>query len=276
MEVLFGGISSVLYGAADFLGGEGARRAPAASIVFWAGVISFPLILVVALLVGGQAGPADYLLGAAAGASGGIGLVFLFAGLGRGQAAAVAPVAAALAAVLPVAVAVIDGERPTTLSWVGVAVAVPAIVLCSWMAEFGEIFGGSLRYGVAAGLGFGGFTALIRYTSYESNLLPLVTSRASTMLIVSIIAGAGIWRLVGFGSVPRSIVVGNALLDVTGNVTLLIALRAGSLALAAVAASFYPAVTVILARVVNAEHLRRRQFVGLALTLLALTAIALG
>lgn len=276
MEVLFGGISSALYGGADFLGGEGARRAPAASIVFWAGVISFPLILVVALLVGGQAGPADYLLGAAAGASGGIGLVFLFAGLGRGQAAAVAPVAAALAAVLPVAVAVIDGERPTTLSWVGVAVAVPAIVLCSWMADPGETLGGSLRYGVAAGLGFGGFTALIRFTSSESNLLPLVTSRASTMLIVSIIAGVGIWRLVGFGSVPRSIVVGNALLDVTGNVTLLIALRAGSLALAAVAASFYPAVTVILARVVNAEHLRRRQFVGLALTLLALTAIALG
>ena len=276
MEVLFGGISSVLYGAADFLGGEGARRAPAASIVFWAGVISFPLILVVALLVGGQAGPADYLLGAAAGASGGIGLVFLFAGLGRGQAAAVAPVAAALAAVLPVAVAVIDGERPTTLSWVGVAVAVPAIVLCSWMADPGETLGGSLRFGVAAGLGFGGFTALIRFTSSESNLLPLVTSRASTMLIVSFIAGVGVWRLVGFGSVPRSIVVGNALLDVTGNVMLLIALRAGSLALAAVAASFYPAVTVILARVVNAEHLRRRQFVGLALTLLALTAIALG
>jgi drug/metabolite transporter (DMT)-like permease len=276
VEVLFGGISSVLYGAADFLGGEGARRAPAASIVFWAGVISFPLILVVALVVGGQAGQADYLLGAAAGASGGIGLVFLFAGLGRGQAAAVAPVAAALAAVLPVAVAVIDGERPTTLSWVGVAVAVPAIVLCSWMADPGETLGGSLRYGVAAGLGFGGFTALIRFTASESNLLPLVTSRASTMLIVSIIAGVGIWRLVGFGSVPRSMVVGNAIMDVTGNVTLLIALRAGSLALAAVAASFYPAVTVILARVVNAEHLRRRQFVGLALTLLALTAIALG
>lgn len=276
MEVLFGGISSVLYGAADFLGGEGARRASAASIVFWAGVLSFPLILVVAFVVGGQTDPADYLLGAAAGASGGIGLVFLFAGLGRGQAAAVAPVAAALAAVLPVAVAVIDGERPTTLSWIGVAVAVPAIVLCSWMADPGETLGSSLRYGVVAGLGFGGFTALIRFTSSESNLLPLVTSRASTMLIVSIIAGVGIWRLVGFGSVPRSIVVGNALLDVTGNVTLLIALRAGSLALAAVAASFYPAVTVILARVVNAEHLRRRQFVGLALTLLAMTAIALG
>ena len=57
MEVILGGISSLLYGVADFLGGEGAKRAPAAAIVLWAGVISFPMILVVALVVGGDAGP---------------------------------------------------------------------------------------------------------------------------------------------------------------------------------------------------------------------------
>jgi hypothetical protein len=70
--------------------------------------------------------------------------------------------------------------------------------------------------------------------------------------------------------------VGNAILDVSGNVALLLAVRAGSLALAAVAASFYQAVTVMMARVVNSEHLLRRQVLGLALTLLAMTAIALG
>jgi drug/metabolite transporter (DMT)-like permease len=276
VEVILGGISSLLYGVADFLGGEGAKRAPAAAVVFWAGATSFPLILIAALVVGGEAGVADYLIGAVAGAAGGLGLVFLFAGLGRGQAAAVAPVAAALAAIVPVVVAVIDGERPSTLSWIGVAVAVPAIVLCAWVADPGENLTGSLGYGVAAGLGFGGFTAIIRFTSSESNLLPLVTSRASTMLIVLILVGAGIWRLVGFRSVPRPIVVGNALLDVAGNVALLLALRAGSLATAAVAASFYPAVTVIMARIVNAEHLRRRQILGLVLVILAMAAIAVG
>lgn len=276
MEVILGGISSILYGLGDFLGGEGARRAPAAAIVLWAGVISFPMILVVAAVVGGEATIGDYLLGSLAGASGGLGLVFLFAGLGRGQAAAVAPVAAALAAVVPVVVAVIDGERPSTLSWVGVVVAVPAIVLSAWVADPGEVSRGSWLYGVAAGLGFGGFTAIIGFTSEESNLLPLVTSRLSTMLIVLLLAGLGIWKLSGFGSVPRSIVAGNALLDVSGNVALLLALRAGSLALAAVAASFYPAVTVIMARIVNAEHLHGRQVFGLGLTLLAMTAIALG
>ena len=276
MEIVFGGISSLLYGAADFLGGEGARRAPAAAIVFWAGAISFPLILAVALLTGGEASTADYLVGAAAGASGAVGLVFLFAGLGRGRAASVAPVAAALAAVLPVVVAVVEGERPSALAWTGVIVAVPAIVLCASVGEPGGADRSSTVYGVVAGLGFGGFTALIRFTGEESNLLPLVASRASTILIVVILGGLGVWKLVRLGETPRPIVVGNAVLDVAGNVALLLAIRAGSLALAAVAASFYPAVTVIIARVVNSEHLRGRQVVGLGLTLIAMTAIAIG
>ena len=62
----------------------------------------------------------------------------------------------------------------------------------------------------------------------------------------------------------------------TANVALLLALRAGSLALVAVAASFYPAVTVLMARVINSEHLRKRQILGLGLTLVALAAIAFG
>jgi drug/metabolite transporter (DMT)-like permease len=276
VEVVFGGISSLLYGAADFLGGEGARRAPAATIVFWAGAISFPSILVVAFLVGGEATISDYLLGALAGSSGAVGLVFLFAGLGRGRAASVAPVAAAVAAVVPVVVAVSEGEPPTVLAWLGVAVAVPAIALCAWVADTGEGERGGAGYGVVAGLGFGGFTALIRFTGAESNLLPLVTSRAATMLVVLGLSGLGVWRLTRFGSTPGRIVFGNAILDVSGNVALLLAVRAGSLALAAVAASFYPAVTVIMARVVNSEHLLRRQVLGLVLTLLAMTAIALG
>jgi drug/metabolite transporter (DMT)-like permease len=243
--------------------------------VFWAGAISFPSIMVVALLVGGEATIADYLLGVLAGSSGAIGLVFLFAGLGRGRAASVAPVAAAVAAIVPVVVAVVEGERPTVVAWLGVAVAVPAIALCAWVGDTEGVRGGA-GYGVVAGLGFGGFTAVIRFTGAESNLLPLVTSRAATMLVVLGLSGLGVWRLTRFGSTPGRIVVGNAILDVSGNVALLLAVRAGSLALAAVAASFYPAVTVIMARVVNSEHLLRRQVLGLVLTLLALTAIALG
>jgi drug/metabolite transporter (DMT)-like permease len=276
VEVLLGGITSVLYGVGDFLGGQGAKRAPAASIVLWSGVLSFPLIALAALIVGGEPAAGDFGLGVLAGVAGSVGLVLLLAGLGRGHAAAVAPVAAAVGAVVPVLVAIFEGERPATLAWAGVAIAIPAILLCAWVVDPGDLPGGGLFYGLAAGVGFGLFTVLIRLTSEESNLFPLVASRGAAMATVIVLSLFGVWRLTGFGRVPQGIVFANAIFDVSANVTLLLALRAGSLALAAVTASFYPAVTVLMARTVNAEHLHVRQVAGLGLVVVSLVAIALG
>lgn len=276
MGVLLGGLSSAIYGVADFLGGEGAKRVTAPTVVLWAGVFSFPLIVGLALIVGGEAEPSDFLLGAAGGTAGAFGLVTLFAGLGRGHAAAVAPAAAVFSGLFPVALALVFGDVVSALTWVGVALAIPAIVLCSWVADRGEVALGGVWYGLAAGLGFGTYTVLIDRTNQTSNLLPLISSRAATIVVVGLVAIMGVWRVSGWSALPKRIVFGNGLLDVTGNVVLLLALRTGSLAPVAVAASFYPAVTVLMARLVNAEHLRGRQIVGLVLTLVALTAIALG
>jgi drug/metabolite transporter (DMT)-like permease len=274
--ILLGGLTSLLYGVGDFLGGEGAKRAPAAAIVLWAGVVSFPLVAVIALVNGGSASGVDLAIGAAAGTAGALGLVLLFAGLGKGQAAAVAPAAGAVAGALPVAVAVLAGERPSALAWMGVAIAIPAIVLSSWVAEPGDVRFGGVWYGVVSGLGFGGWTVIINMADESAELLPLITSRAATMIVVLALGGLGVWRVVGFGAVPKGIVAGNGLLDVSANVTLLLGLHVGSLALVAVSGSLYPAVTVAMARIVNHEHLAIRQIVGIGLTLVALAAIALG
>lgn len=276
MGVFLGGLSSLLYGVGDFLGGEGAKRVSAATVVLWAGMVSIPLITVFALLVGGEAGGEDLWIGASAGAAGAFGLVTLFAGLSKGQAAAVAPAAAVLSGVFPLSVAVMSGERLSGLDWVGVSVAVPAIVLCSWVAHPGEVPFGGLWYGLAAGLGFGGYTILINLTSDGSGLLPLIPARLATMLVVAVLAMARVWTVSPFGTSPRWIIIGNGVLDVSGNVALLLALRVGTLARISIAASFYPAVTVLMARWFNAEHLAPRQVAGLALTLVALGAIAAG
>jgi drug/metabolite transporter (DMT)-like permease len=276
MGVLLGALSSVLYGLGDFLGGEGAKRVSAATVVIWAGVVSFPLIGVVAFVTGGDATSRDLWLGAAGGVAGAVGLVTLFAGLGRGQTAAVAPAAAAFSGVFPVLVAVFSGDAIGGLTWLGVGIAVPAIILCSWVADPGEVPFGGVWYGLVAGLGFGAYTVLLDLTGSGSELLPLVPARAATMLTVAAISLAGLWRVSGFATIPKGIVFGNGLLDVSGNVALLLALRAGTLAPVAVAASFYPAVTVVMARLVNSEHLRMRQIVGIVLTLSSLAAIALG
>jgi len=276
LGVFLGAVSSLLYGVGDFLGGEGAKRVSAATVVLWAGVVSLPLITVAALLVGGAAEVSDIWWGAAAGASGALGLVTLFAGLGRGQAAAVAPAAAVLGGVFPLLIAVTGGESLSGLDWVGVLVAVPAIVLCSWVADPGEVPLGGVWYGLVAGLGFGGYTIFINLTSDGSGLLPLVPARTSTMLVVAALAGVRVWSVSSWRDSPRRIIVGNGLLDVSGNIALLLALRAGTLARVSIAASLYPAVTVLMARLVNGEHLAARQIAGLGLTLLALAAIAAG
>ena len=276
MGVFLGAISSFLYGLGDFLGGEGAKRVSAATIVFWAGVVSVPLIAVIAFLIGGEIGSGDVWWGAAAGASGGIGLVILFAGLGKGQAAAVAPAAAVMSGMLPLLVAVIGGENLSGLDWVGVAVAVPAIVLCSWVAETGEVPLGGVWYGLVAGVGFGGYTIFINVTSESSGLIPLVPARTATMLVVAGLAAVRVWTVSPWKASPHWIIVGNGVLDVSGNVALLLALRTGSLARVSIAASFYPAVTVLMARVINSEHLAARQVIGIGLSLVALAAIAAG
>lgn len=276
MEVLLGGLSSLLWGVADFLGGEGAKRVTAATVVVWSGVFSFPFLLIAALLVGGEATFDDFLLGLAAGASGALGLNMLFAGLAKGRAAAVAPMAAALGAIVPVTAAVFAGDRPSLLAWTGVAVAIPAIMLSAWTDDDAGPLRTGLLYGLVAGLGFGGFTAIIGFTGEASNFLPLIASRGATVVVVLLVSLGGVWRVQGLVEAPRGIIVGNGTLDVAANVTLLVALRAGEFALAAVAASFYPAITVIMAKLVNGEHLRARQTLGIALTLVALAFIGLG
>lgn len=276
MEVLLGGLSSLFYGVADFLGGEGTKKVSAATVVVWSGLFSFPLLLVAAVAVGGDASIPDYAIGLAAGASGSLGLTMLFAGLAKGRAAAVAPASAALGAMVPLAVAIITGDRPSLVAWIGVVFAIPAIALSAWTDDDEGSLKEGLIYGTVAGVGFGGFTAIISFTDPDSNLLPLIAARASTIIVVAFIALMGVWKIRRLSNSPRAIIVGNGLFDVSANVTLLIALRAGEFALAAVAASFYPAVTVIMAKLVNGEHLRTRQTIGIAMTLLALALIAMG
>lgn len=276
MGVLLGGLTSLLYGIGDFVGGEATKRAPAPANVLIAGMIALPLVSIVAVIIGGQASAGDWLAGGLAGVSGAIGLVMLFAGLARGKAAAVAPAAAATGAALPVIVGVMLGERPSAVAWIGVAIAIPAIILCSWVADSGSMPGGGIVYGATAGVLFGTYTVIISRTAEASELLPLIPARGAMVVTMLALALGGAWKLSSVRTIHKGYVAAHGLLDISGNVTLLVALRSGSLVLVSIAASAYPAVTVALARLVNGETLRRRQILGVALTLVALALIAIG
>ena len=120
-------LSSLIWGVADFVGGLAARRSsPLQTLVLTtpAGVL---FVLPVALLVGGNV-TGSITAGVLAGLFGGFGVLMLYAALASGPMGVVSPLTAVLAAVIPVVVGLVNGERPGTAAYVGMALAVVAIV----------------------------------------------------------------------------------------------------------------------------------------------------
>ena len=88
-------VSAVCYGAADFLGGLTSKRASTLAIVVlsqFAGLLL--LVLMLPLLPAAAPVRADYLWGALAGLTGGVGVALLYRALAIGVMAVVAPTTA--------------------------------------------------------------------------------------------------------------------------------------------------------------------------------------
>src|SRR6202035_829329 len=93
--------------------------------------------------------------GLVSGLGGGVGTLVLYRGLARGQMSVVGPVSAVGAAVVPVAVGLALGERPSLLTAAGVLVALPAIVLVAASGSVRGRLAAGLSDGLVAGLAFG-------------------------------------------------------------------------------------------------------------------------
>jgi drug/metabolite transporter (DMT)-like permease len=271
--------SALVYGAADFLGGLATKRGSTVfSAVVWSQATGLLLVLLVLpLLPPASPTGADLAWGAASGLAGGIGLAYLYRGLAVGVMSVVAPVTAVCAVIIPVAVGVGLGERPSGAASAGIVLALVAIVLIS---QSGETEGGKrARTGVpiaiASGIAIGIFLVCLERTGPSAGLWPLVPAR---VVSVSFFAIAGL--LARQSLVPRreswSIVVGGGALDMVANVLYLLAVRQGPLSIVATLTSLYPAGTILLARIVLHERLRLLQQAGVACAVLAIVLIVSG
>lgn len=264
-------LASITYGAADFLGGMMGRRIPTTMVVLWSQSIGLMLATLAAVAFpADRVELGDFAWGAVAGATGTVGLYFLYQGLARGRMAVVSPVTALVGAVFPLGVGLWLGERPIPLEWIGIALALPAIWL---VAAVGKIEGpNGLVHGVVAGVGFGSFFAAIAQTGEGSGFWPLVGARVTQVLVLAIMA-----RRQGLGLPPPGTRLAIFILgagDMLANVFVLLAFRSGLLTLVAVLTSLYPAVTVLLAVWILSEPIGRRQKAGLVLALVAVALIA--
>src|SRR3954466_1914085 len=150
--------AALAYGLSDFLGGVISRRTSVWPVAMLACAGAALGTLVLALTVSGTPTGADIAWGLLAGVGSGTGTVFLYRGFAKGRMGVVAPVSAVGAALLPAALGVVTGERPTLLVWIGMLVALPGIWLVSREPsedEEGTGLAAGLLDGVLAGLGFG-------------------------------------------------------------------------------------------------------------------------
>ncbi len=125
-----------------------------------------------------------------------------------------------------------------------------------------------------SGIGFGLFFVFIARTSEAAGHWPLVSARFISVVIFSAVAIMAMTAVVpDRASRPPVVVAG--LLDAAAAVCFVLATRSGLLSVGAVLASLYPAVTVLLARVIAQERIARQQLVGLALAGAAITLLVL-
>ena len=291
--------AAIFYGTADFLGGMASRRGSVVSVLALTVPTGAVVMVAVALLGGtpwvgalfGHGGlGAPTAIGdwsavgwaAISGVCGAAGLVAFYAGFATAPISVVAPVAALVSAVLPVGVAVAEGERPGASVIAGGLLCLIAIVLVSSQSartpehegqdDPGEGRSGTssrlraLGYGVAAGVGFGLFFLFLKNAGQSGVLWPVAISRSAgtvVALAIALATGTRPWRHRGGGVV--GIAVASGMIDAAANVCYVLATRAGLFGLAVVITSLYPGTTVLLARFLLGERMRWLQRAGLLL-----------
>lgn len=307
MGVFFAALAALLFGSADYAGGVATRRNSVYAVLLLSQAVGLLLALAAAPLLGAITGGAagtgaaagaveaaggptfgvvevsgvvvtsvDMLWGAVAGLAGALGLAFLYKGLARGVIAVVSPLAAVVGAAVPVLAAAAIGELPGTLGLLGIAVSIPAIFLLGWervgTRERSEVLM-SVRYGVVAGLCFGVFFILISRPSAAAGMWPLVAARAAALpvLLFLIVAGR---RPIGVARVGVSAVILAGALDMSANISFVLASHYGLLSVVAVITSLAPAPTVILGRIFLGQHLTPSRIWGLVLAVLGVVLLS--
>jgi len=283
MVILLGLAAAVLYGSGDFLGGMATRRAHVLMVLMLAEGAGAAVALATAAISPGPASLAGLAWGTGAGLIGGLGLIVFYTGLAAGPMSVVAPVSGLVSTVLPVGVALAEGEHPGAVVYAGALLCLVAIVLASSAGDTGTPRrpgrpgrARAIAYGVVSGALFGLFFLLIRNAGQSGELWPVAAARVGELAVV--LAAAAVLRrgqqLRGAAGPLLLAAAGAGIIDVVANICYVAATRTGMFGLAVVLASLYPGVTVLLARVVLGERLRWVQRAGLGLAAIGILLVA--
>ena len=279
MASLLALLSSVLWGSADFVGGVLTKKHKAVAVTAASQVFGLILGIILVVITNAYVAPnlswSGYLLpGIGSSIAGFFGLVVFYQGLATGSMGVVSSIGA-LGALIPIAIAFLNGERPSQLQIYGMVVA----LLGAFLASGPEMLKGAsakpIFLGVAAMFCFGTALAFMAQGSKVSSLLTMTTMRAFSVSIAIVVAVA----IRNFGSFDKKeitplIFMGSA--DFLANLCLGIATTKGLVSVAMVLGSLVPIATALLAYKFLHERLHKVQYVGIffAIAGVAFTSIS--
>ena len=272
--------ASLAWGASDFVAGLKSRQLA----VIWVLLVSQATGLALSFVAAVGAGeplPSLHAVawGTAAGLAELVGFAAFYRALAIGTMSIVAPISSTGAA-LPVIVGIATGDRPSAVQVVGIVAAVAGVVLASRELEDDRPTAAvsaraSIGLALVAALGFGTFFIGMKSGADASVPWALRAARAAS---VAAVLGAVAALRVPLPRAPRRLgpIVLVGLLDAGANGLYAAAATEGLLSVVAVLGALYPVSTVLLARVVLGERVRRLQEAGIVAALAGVALIAAG
>jgi drug/metabolite transporter (DMT)-like permease len=277
LAVLLALASSVTWGIADFGGGLVSRRLSTVAVTVVSQTAGFAALLIVFGARGAHLDGRSFAIGLAAGAGGGAGLAAFSRALAVGTMSIVSPIVAC-GAVVPFAISIATGERPSTLALAGAGVAVAGAVLASAeerRAAARERAHAVALAAVAAGA-LGLFTYFLGLGSREGTALStLVGARVGSLMLLLVLALV-LRAPLRLGRQALLPVAAVGLCDVSANALFALASGHGLLALVSVLGSLYPVMTVLLAYVFLDERLTPLQLAGVGVAVAGVAALSVG
>jgi drug/metabolite transporter (DMT)-like permease len=277
VAVLLALASSATWGLADFCGGLLSRRLPTIPVAVISQLAGFTVLLVTLAVAGDGVDGHSVSLGVLAGVGGGIGLAAFYKALSLGTMSIVSPVVAC-GAVVPFAIAIATGERPSGLAVGGAVIALTGAVLASTEERRAPEpnRARAIVFAVVAAVALGLFTYFLGLGSREgSGLSTLVGARIGSLTILLALAG-GTRSSLRVGRRWLLPVAAVGLCDVAANALFAIASGHGLLALVSVLGSLFPITTVLLAYAILHERLTRVQVAGISIALVGVAALSAG
>jgi drug/metabolite transporter (DMT)-like permease len=272
--VALGLLASVGWGFGDFGGGLASRRAPVLGVLAGSQLASLVVgIVLLGVVHEPVMTPEQVGISVAAGVFASTGLALLYRGLSTGRMGVVAPVAAVLTATLPVVFGFVTEGLPSEAAVLGIGFAVVSVILVSRAPDNGDGRPSGLAVALGAGTLFGMFSITASFLPDELILSPLLVIRATSIAVITVwaLVGRQPWR-VGTRLWPALVLIGT--LDMAATAAYLGAIAIGPLSIAAIMASLYPVVTVILAALVLRERISPVHAAGIAAAGVAVALIA--